>query len=143
MGVEVNYVAVVLAGLSTMVVGAVWYNPKVFGTLWSKLTKVDLDAPITSSQLAMKFGGVFVASLVTAFVLAHFVFLSYDFYKSDYSYLETALITGVWAWLAFTVARIFTHDAFEGRRKKLTLLNAAHEFVTFIVMALIIGLMGV
>jgi uncharacterized protein YacL len=143
MGVEINYLAVFLAAISTMVVGSIWYHPKVFGTIWSRFTKVDLNADYTPSQMAMKFGGVFIASLVSAYVLAHFVSLSYDFYKADYSFLGTALITGLWAWLAFTAARIFTHDVFEGRRKKLTLLNAAHEFVTFFVMALIIGLMGV
>jgi len=34
------------------------------------------------------------------------------------------------------------HDTFENRRKKLTVLNAAHELVTFLVMALIIGLLA-
>jgi hypothetical protein len=52
-------------------------------------------------------------------------------------------MTAFWAWLGFTASRIITHDAFEGRRKKLTLLTISHELVTFMVMGLIIGLMGV
>lgn len=143
MSVEVNYLAVFVAALSTMVVGAVWYSTKVFGATWMKLAKVKIDANMKPSQMAMMYGGVFIASLVSAFVLAHFVSLSYEFYKDSYSFLETALITGVWAWLAFTAARIFTHDTFEGRRKKLTLLTAGNEFITFLAMALVIGLMGV
>ena len=30
--------------LSSMVVGTIWYTPKVFGTWWAKLAKVDMDA---------------------------------------------------------------------------------------------------
>ena len=31
---EINFLAVLVAALSSFVVGFVWYNPKVFGTIW-------------------------------------------------------------------------------------------------------------
>jgi len=37
---EINYWAVLLATASSMVVGSIWYAPKVFGTRWSKLANV-------------------------------------------------------------------------------------------------------
>ena len=37
----INYLAVALATISTMVVGFVWYTPRVFGTYWMKTAKVD------------------------------------------------------------------------------------------------------
>jgi hypothetical protein len=74
-------------------------------------------------------------------VLAHVTFLSNNFFHN--SYLQDALTTAFWVWLGFIALRFYTHDIFEGRRKKLTLLNSAHELVTFLVMALVIGLMGV
>ena len=33
---NVNFLALVLAALSTLIVGFIWYNPKVFGTIWMK-----------------------------------------------------------------------------------------------------------
>ena len=51
----------------------------------------------------------------------------------------TALGTAVILWAGFTAARFITHDAFEGRPTSLTVLNIAHELVTVIIMALIIG----
>ena len=33
---EINFLALFVAALSTLVVGFVWYNPKVFGTIWMK-----------------------------------------------------------------------------------------------------------
>ena len=51
----------------------------------------------------------------------------------------TILAAAVTLWAGFTAARFITHDAFEGRSTRLTTLNIAHELVTVVVMALIIG----
>ena len=141
MNVDVNYLAVFLAALSTMVVGSIWYSRSVFGPMWGKMTGVDVQAKVTGKQMAWLLGSTFVASLVTAYVLAHVTFLSNKFF--GHSYMQDALSTAFWLWLGFTAMRLYTHDAFEGRRKKLTMLNASHELVTFLVMALIIGAFGV
>lgn len=140
MEVQINSLAVFLAAASSMVVGGIWYAKGVFGNTWAKLAKVDMSKKIEPGKMAMLMGSVFVASLVTAYVLAHVAFLSNQFFQNEF--WQDALSTGFWLWLAFTAARIYTHDAFENRRKKLTLLNFGNEFVTIMVMALIIGVMG-
>ena len=56
------------------------------------------------------------------------------------SFLQDAITTGFWLWLGLIAARIITHDAFEGRPKRLTLLTISHELVTIMAMAGIIGL---
>ena len=33
---NINFLALLLAALSTLVVGFIWYNPKVFGNIWMK-----------------------------------------------------------------------------------------------------------
>ncbi|HEY4267070.1 MAG TPA: DUF1761 domain-containing protein, partial [Galbitalea sp.] len=37
---SINYIAVILATLSSMIIGSVWYTPKVFGNYWMKLSGV-------------------------------------------------------------------------------------------------------
>jgi len=138
MDVQVNMWAVLLAALSSMVVGALWYMPGTFGTMWQNLSKVKIDrSKMTPGNAAWMYGSVFVASLVTAYVLAHVTYLANQFFHG--SFMGDALQTAFWLWLGFTAARIYVHDTFETRRKKLTLLNAAHELVTVLVMAVIIG----
>lgn len=136
MSVEVNYLAVLLAALSTMVVGSIWYAPKVFGNKWIALAKLDKNHMEKNGMMPMLVTAV--VTLITAYVLAHVAFLSNQYFQN--SFLQDSLTTAFWAWLGFTAARIITHDAFEGRRKKLTLLTISHEFVTFMVMGLVIGL---
>lgn len=139
--VDVNYLAVFLAALASMVVGSVWYAQGVFGKVWMKLARIKSDKAVKATDMAVLLGSTFVASLVTAFVLAHVSFLSNAYFKHDL--LQDAMTTAFWLWLGLTAARVFVHDAFESRPWKLTLITIAHELVTLEVMALIIGLFGV
>lgn len=135
MNVEVNWLAVVLATASSMVVGSIWYAKPVFGTSWMKLIgKKEKDL---ANGATMAIVGTVVVSFLTAYVLAHVAVLSNSYFHN--SFLQDALSTGFWLWLGFTAARFITHDLFEHRPTQLTLMNLAHEFVTIMVMAGIIG----
>lgn len=140
MTVEINYLAVVLAMLSTMVVGSVWYARSVFGNTWIKLAKIDMTKG-SQADVWKPIATTMVVSLISAYVLAHVTYLSNKFFGN--SFLQDALTTAFWMWLGFTAARFITHDAFEGRPTKLTVLNISNELVTFMAMGLVIGLMGV
>lgn len=137
MSVDINYLAVFLAGVSSMIVGSIWYAKGVFGRTWGKLAKVKMDGEANFANMAPLLLQVFVASLITAYILAHFMFLSRHFFGD--SWISTGLTTAFWAWLGFTAARIFTHDVFENRPKALTLLNFGNELVTLLVMGLVLG----
>lgn len=139
MEVAVNYWAVLAAMLSSMVVGSIWYARPVLGNLWMKLAKIDMSKDTGSVWKPIAITAV--VSLITAYVLAHVAYLSNQFFGN--SFLQDALTTAFWMWLGFVAARFITHDVFEGRPAKLTLLNIGNEFVTLMVMGLIIGLIGV
>ncbi len=141
MDVSVNYWAVLLAAVSSMAVGYLWYSPVVFGKLWTKLSGVSMDKKLTGIQMAIMYGSTFVASLLTAYILAHVSFLSNSFFH--HSFLQDTFTTAFWLWAGFTAARFFVHDIFESRSTKLTTLNIGHELLTVAVMALIIGYMGI
>lgn len=138
MSVEINWLAVILAALSTMVVGTVWYSRNVFGTKWMKL--VGMTDAKAGKGAGKAIAITVIVSLITAYVLAHVTYLSNNYFGN--SFVQDALTTAFWVWLGFTAARIITHDAFEQRPTQLTVMNIAHEFVTFMVMGLIIGLIG-
>ena len=78
-----------------------------------------------------------IVSFATAWVLAGASAIAWHFY--DGSFFWAAVVTGVLLWAGFTAARFITHDAFEGRPTALTTMNIAHEIVTIVVMAVIIG----
>ncbi len=138
MEVTVSAFAVVTAVACSMLVGAVWYSPSVFGKKWARLAGIDTgdDGGSVLKPLAVSL----VVSLITAYVLAYFSFLTNMYF--GHSFFQDAMTTGLIAWLGFTATRFVTHDAFEGRPFKLTLLNIANDFTTIMVMALVIGIFG-
>ncbi|WP_210505624.1 DUF1761 domain-containing protein [Naasia sp. SYSU D00057] len=135
----INLWAVLLATLSSMVVGFVWYSRPVMGDRWMRLSGIT-DEQIAKSPVPAYIATI-VASFVTALVLAGAASLSQAYYGG--SSLVNALITALILFAGFTAARFITHDAFDRRPWALTLLNLGYELVTLVVMALIIGAFGV
>ncbi|BDV29438.1 DUF1761 domain-containing protein [Microbacterium terricola] len=133
---EINYWAVLLATLSSMVVGSIWYTPKVFGTRWAELAKVDMNRPAATAFWPIV--TTVLVSFITAWVLAGATSIAWHFYGGG-GYFWGAIVTAVTLWAGFTAARFITHDAFEGRPTSLTVMNIAHELVTVVIMAVIIG----
>jgi len=139
MEVQVNFLAVLAAMVSSLVVGSIWYARSAFGNTWIKLAKVDMSKD--NGSVLKPIAITMVVSLITAYVLAHVAYLSNQFFGN--SFLQDSLTTAFWMWLGFIAARFITHDAFEGRPMQLTLLNISHELVTLLVMGAVIGLIGV
>jgi hypothetical protein len=137
MNVELNWLAIFLATASSMVVGATWYSRSVFGNTWLKLVKLN-DQQLQKGALKAILITI-VVSFLTAYLLAHVSYLSNAFFK--HSFFQDAVTTSFWMWLGFVATRFITHDAFEKRPFKLTLINITHELLTFLVMGVIIGLL--
>ncbi len=66
---EVNYLAVLVAGLIPMVVGSLWYGP-VFGKRWLALMETTEEEIAKGFNPLKTYGGSLLLSLVTAWVLA-------------------------------------------------------------------------
>jgi hypothetical protein len=139
MDVQVSALGVVLAAVSSMIIGMVWYAKPVFGNTWQKLVK--LDDKNMQKGAAKAISLTFLLSFVTAYVLAHVSYLSNFFFGN--SFFQDSVMTAFWLWLGIAAARIATHDLFEKRPTTLTLLTITHEMVTLLVMGAVIGLIGV
>ena len=135
---EINWLAVILATVSSMIIGAIWYARAVFGRQWMRLAKIDESTMGTGvPQIIL----TVIVSFITALVLAGSAAIAQNFYGGNF--LVNTIVTAVILWAGFTAARFITHDAFERRPMALTILTIGHELVTILVMALIIGLVGI
>jgi hypothetical protein len=140
MEVEINWLAVGLATLSSMVVGSIWYAKPVFGNIWMKLAHIDESKQPTGAAFARVMGITLVMSFLTAYVIAHVAAISKAFF--DVSALESGINTAFWLWLGISTTTVVVHDLFEGRPTKLSLLTIGNQFFTIMAMGLIIGALG-
>lgn len=132
---HINYWAVILATLSSMIVGSIWYTPKVFGNYWMRAAKVTPSGKASDAVVPIVVTAI--VSFITAWVLAGSVFIAFTFYNGNF--FVNSIVTAILLWAGFTAARFITHDAFDQRPSGLTVLNISHELVTIVIMAVIIG----
>lgn len=62
---EINWYALLVAAISTLVVGFIWYNPKVFGTIWMRESGTT-EEKMKGANMVLIFG----MSLLYAFMIA-------------------------------------------------------------------------
>ena len=128
---QINYLAVLVAALSTFILGGLWYSPMLFGKAWmhaNNFTEADLQ---TFSKARM-FGWSFVFALVMALNLA--MFLADP--KTDVVWGMTAGVLAGLGWVAMAVAII---GLFENRSWKHILINGGYVTVAFTLMGAILG----
>ncbi|MET0779502.1 MAG: DUF1761 domain-containing protein [Candidatus Saccharimonadales bacterium] len=135
--VEINWLAVLLATASAMVVGMIWYAKPVFGTIWMHLAGLSQER--MRKNVVWPMVSAVLGSLATAYILAHVAFMAHAFF--DQSFLADALTTAFWLWFGLSLTTLIIHNSFEQKPWKLTWLAAGNRFVTIMIMGLIIGLL--
>lgn len=130
----VNWLAVLVAGISAFVVGGIWYSPGLFGKAWmadAKLTEADIQA----GNKGKIFGFTAIFSLVMAANLAMFL-VDTPQMKTDLTWGVTAgFLAGIWTFCAIAI-----HSLFELKSWRLIFINGGYSVVALTLMGAIIGL---
>jgi hypothetical protein len=118
---EINFLAVFVAALVPMILGFIWYNPKVFGNTWMIAAGVD-EEKMKGANMFVIFGLSFVFSFLLAFFIQpmvihqfHVVSIFYDYQEQikDVTTVEGALFKQVMD-LIGTAHRTFGHGILHG-----------------------------
>ncbi len=153
-----NLIAVLVASLATLLVGFVWYNPKVFGTIWMNETGMTEEKAKQGNMLKI-FGFTILFSLMISFIMPtivihqmgaygmiggeiHKALPSYTAFMADYgdafrTYKHGALhgfISGIFIALPI----IGVNAMFDQKSWKLIFINAGYWIVTLTIMGAII-----
>jgi hypothetical protein len=135
---SISWLAVVAAIVVGMAIAWVWYSDwGLAGGVWRKLTGV------TREDSARGGTGPFVvlavSIIVTALALAVACSVASVFFGSDSVWI--ALAVGFTAWLGFSLSTLAQHNGFEQKPAQLTVINSAYQFVLFLGIGLVIGLL--
>ena len=103
-----------VASLASLVIGFIWYHPKVFGTAWMKATGMT-EEKMKATNPAKTYGLALLCAFFVAFILQ---FLSIH-QTGAFSLIDGNIETALPSYQAFmddygTVYRTFKHGAFHG-----------------------------
>jgi hypothetical protein len=126
---NINYLAAVVAAVSSFVIGGVWYSPILFAKAWQR------EAGLTDAQLQANvgraFAGAFVLSLIVAANLAAFL--------GRHAGIAWGAGAGALAGIGWATASLATVFLFERRSAMLIVIDGGYLAVSYTVMGAIIG----
>lgn len=134
---HVNLLAVLVAAISTMVVGFLWYSPLLFAKPWMREMGYDPQDKARVQEMQKSAGpaylGSFLASLVSAFVLALF------FHWFRVQDLHAGLGVAFHVWLGFVATVQLTGVLFMKQSTKLFAINTGYQLASYLAMGAILA----
>jgi len=133
----INFLAVFVAAIASMVLGFLWYSPMLFARPWTRLMGIDPDDKVKLAEMqkgAGKLYGIsFVASLVSAIVLAKIIAIS------TVITIPYGMKVGFAVWLGFVATVQLTGALFAKQPTKLFLINTGYQLVCYLAMGAILA----
>ena len=140
---EVNLLAVLVAGIVPMIIGALWYGP-IFGKRWMALMETTAEELQEGFNPLKTHGVSFVLALVTAFVLAQLIAEVAPGSVSSAGGSGGSAMVGVHVALMALVAFVLpvTHQSvtYEKRKAGLAWLNIGYNGVALLGQAVVLAL---
>ncbi|GGC77704.1 hypothetical protein GCM10011508_01430 [Flavobacterium lutivivi] len=155
-----NFLAVIVAAFVTLLMGFIWYHPKVFGTIWMNETGMT-EEKAKQGNMAKVFGLTIFYSLLLSFMMPVLVihqfgalgmiggpdFIatakpSYAAFMADYGdafrYFKHGALHGLMTGIFFALPITAINALFEQKSWKYILINAGYWMVTLTIMGGII-----
>ena len=131
---QVNYLAVGVAALATIFIGALWYSPLLFHKIWVKAHGYSEEKV---EQMRKTAGRAFVVSLFCYVVMA-FVFAVFVSYADVSTVLQGALL-GFFVWIGFLATLGLTAHMFSEKPLATYLIDAGYQLTYAVVMGVILA----
>jgi Protein of unknown function (DUF1761) len=130
---EVNYLAILVAGVASFLLGGIWYSPFLFGKVWQREAGLT-DAQMKSGSMAKIFGFALILSLLAAWMFATFL--------GPRPKLADGLIYGFSAGLFWVTASFGINYLFERKSLRLFLINGGYHTLQFTIIGGAISLLS-
>ena len=134
---SINWLAVVACVVASMIIGSIWFSPKVFYPAWWKaIGKSESDVPGTQN-MGMLWGLTVLASFVQAVFMSVMVHAMGSMTAGGAT-LGSGAMAGFLLWLGFVAPSSLTNKLFAGQLQA-WLYEVGNHLVTFVVMGAIVG----
>lgn len=139
---QLNYLAVLVAGIVIFLLGGLWYSPILFAKKWIALqgrTEEQLRAGTAGSNMPLMYLGAFICGLIIAWALAvvanHF---SPTVFITTGEWAVRGAKLGLFCWFGFAATTSFANALFSMKPKQLWLIDSAYNLVSFVIAGIIL-----
>ncbi len=134
---EINYLAVLIAGVGAMIVGFVWYGV-LFKKAWARVIGIDLNMPLEmAKRMQKRMGGAYFLQLLLSFITAGVLF----YHIQNWVGSKTSLGVAFCVWFGFVMTTLAGGAIWSGKPRalawKMFFITAGAQLLTFVVFALI------
>jgi hypothetical protein len=127
---EINFLAVLLAAVSSFLLGGLWYSPALFGRIWNR--EAGRGEPVQQGHPAKVFALSFVFALIAATAFAFWIGPKPPF--------TSALCQGLLAGSCLVAACFGINYQFANRTILLWLIDGGYHTAQFTIFGLVLGL---
>lgn len=131
----INYFAILLCSILSMVVGGIWYGP-LFGKKWMEVIGVTAK---NSKAMQQGVGHLYLIQ----FLLTLFQLIVLAYYVNGWTDVS-GLTNTMWIWAAFIVPTIAQNSLWTADTRKIAwtrfLIQFGYQFVMFVIYGLILGM---
>jgi hypothetical protein len=135
---SLNWFAILVAAVSSMILGFLWYSPLLFAKAWTREMGYDLNDKAKMDEMRKSAGAAYagssVASLLSAFTLALIL------HGMRAESLHFGVMASFHIWLGFVATVQFTGALFAKQSMKLFAINTGYQLVCYLVMGAILVL---
>ncbi len=133
---EANWIGVVVATVIGMVVGFVWYAPRVMGNRWmAYIGTTEADLKARGGRVVALISNL-IGSALTAYAIAILLQMI------GISGIGGGIVLGLIVWIGFVFSTSWVGNVFEKRPIGLTVLNNLYHGITFVLMAIALIAIG-
>jgi hypothetical protein len=135
MDFDINFWAVVVAAVSNMVVGFLWYGP-LFSKPWAKEMGFNLEdkerMAAMQKEAQTAYPQMLIGAVLMAYVFAHVL------QAFDSNSVGMAIEGAIYTWLGFIVPVKYGDKLWGGKSLKLFFIDAGYYLVALAIMAIIL-----
>ncbi len=133
-----NWLAILVASASTLVVGFVWYHKSVFGTAWMKtIGKTEED--LQGGNMAVMFGVAFVMGIIVSMFLTHDITFGDDQAGEQFMTFQHGAFHGLLAGLMVAMPVLTVNALFEQKGWKYIAINVGYWVVSLTIVGGIVS----
>jgi len=133
---SINWLAVIVCVVVSMISGSLWYNPKTFFPAWWKVVGKGSEAP-GMQNMGMTWALTVLSSFVQAVAMSLMVTAMGS--MTGGATLASGALAGFMLWLGFIAPTYLVNKLFAGHGLKIWAIEAGNHLVNFVLFGAILG----